>query len=241
MEATPREPGSALRALILGVTPELACMRWPTDTRLVAVDRSQIMIDAVWPTDRLRCPGRAVCGDWAELPLESGSVDAVLGDGSFTLLGWPDSQRIVCQEIRRVLAAKGRLVLRLFVRPETREPLENILEDLHAGRIGSFHAFRWRIAMSLQRDLDEGVHVRDVWKIWQELSFDRDALARRLGWPRDSIDSIDAYREAESRLWFPTLPEARTLLAEQFRELACHVPAYELGACFPTLLLAPIP
>lgn len=239
--STPRRSQHAgLRALILGVTPELACMRWPAGTTLLAVDRSQDMIDAVWPGERLRCPGRALCGDWSELPLESGAADAVLGDGSFTLLGWPDPQRVVCREIRRVLAAEGRLLLRVFVCPEARESLEGVFEALHAGGIGSFHAFKWRLAMSLQAGPEEGVLVRDVWHAWQDRAIDRDALARRLGWSRDAIDSIDAYREAGSRLCFPTLQQMRALLAEEFRELACHVPAYELGARCPTLLLAPI-
>ncbi len=198
------------------------------------------MIDAVWPGERLPCPGRALCGDWSELPLESGAVDAVLGDGSFTLLGWPDRQRAVVHEIRRVLTPQGRLVLRVFVRPEARESLEAVFEDLHARRIGSFHALKWRLAMSLQGGPEVGVLVRDVWQAWQDRAIDRDALARRLGWSRDAIDSIDAYREAESRLCFPTLRETRALLALHFRELACHVPAYELGPRCPTLLLAPI-
>ena len=43
----------------------------------------------------------------------------------------------------------------------------------------------------------------------------------------------------DGRLWFPTLSQARALLAEEFVELDCHVPGYELGACFPTLRLAP--
>lgn len=239
VEATPARPGSPFRALILGVTPELACMRWPENTELVAVDRSRVMIDAVWPAGRLPCRGHALCADWSEVPLESGSIDAVLGDGSFTLLAWPDAQRGVLRELRRLIAERGRLVLRVFVLPERREDVAAVLRDLDGGRIGSFHVFRWRLAMSLQRELERGVSLRDVWQLWQRLDLDRDALALRHGWPRDSIDSIDAYRQAEGQLWFPTLSQARALLAEEFRELDCHLPGYELGACFPTLRLAP--
>ena len=43
-----RERG-APRVLLLGVTPELYHLPWPKGTDLLAVDRSQAMIETVWP------------------------------------------------------------------------------------------------------------------------------------------------------------------------------------------------
>ncbi|MDD5565258.1 MAG: hypothetical protein PHQ91_16200, partial [Thermoanaerobaculaceae bacterium] len=44
--------GRALSALLCGVTPEIAGMAWPADTRLTAVEQSIEMIREVWPGDR---------------------------------------------------------------------------------------------------------------------------------------------------------------------------------------------
>ena len=57
---------AAPRALLCGVTPEIARMRWPAGTRLIAVDHSRPMIAGVWPAAQV--PGVAVCGDWLALP-----------------------------------------------------------------------------------------------------------------------------------------------------------------------------
>lgn len=41
--------GRAPRALVLGVTPELVTMAWPAGARVLAVDRSAAVIDAILP------------------------------------------------------------------------------------------------------------------------------------------------------------------------------------------------
>src|SRR6478609_5998579 len=81
-----RAHGRAPRALLLGVTPELATARWPDGTRLLAVDRQRAMIDALFA----RGPGRdVVAGDWCALPRRAGSVDLVLADGCLSCLAFP--------------------------------------------------------------------------------------------------------------------------------------------------------
>lgn len=230
--------GAPFQGVILGVTPELALMPWPDGTVLLAVDRSQPMLEAIWPAARIAHPARAVLRDWTELPLDTGAADAVLGDGCYALLD-PARQRAVSREVRRVLAPHGRFVLRMFVRPEQAEAPEAVFAALERGAIGSFHAFKWRLAMALQGERDDGVAVRAVWEAWHARGLDRDALARRCRFPRESVDSIDAYREAGSRLFFPTLAEARRLLAGEFREQACRLPSYELGGCCPIFELGP--
>jgi len=37
------------RVVLLGVTPEIATMRWPPETCLLAVDRHLGMIENIWP------------------------------------------------------------------------------------------------------------------------------------------------------------------------------------------------
>ena len=62
-------------------------------------------------------------------------------------------------------------------------------------------------------------------------------LAARLGWRAAEVRTIDAYRGADARYTFPTLAEAREILALHFVEEACCFAGYELGERCPTLRL----
>lgn len=233
-----------LRAALLGVTPELAGMRWPRGTRLVAFDRCPGMLAEVWPGAALGRGGHAahaVRADWLALPAADASLDAVVGDGCYTLLDAPRGYRALGREVARALAPGGCFAMRFFVRPERPEPVDAVFADLRAGRIGSFHAFKWRLAMALHGSLAEGVAVADVWAAWAAREGDADALAARLGWPAAEVRTIDAYRDAPARYTFPTLAEARAALAEHFVERACHAGGYELGDRCPTLLMTTSP
>lgn len=221
-------------ALLLGVTPEIASMRWPAGTRLVAVDHSWAMIRGVWPGLPLGFP--AACAEWQALPLADGSRDAILGDGSFSALSSGRLYPAVVKAMRRVIRDDGVLSLRFYVRPDRPETPGNVIDDLHRGRIGSFHVFKWRLAMALHRDLDAGVHLAKVWEVWHEGVHDPAALARSTGWPPEIISTIDAYRDVAAGYTFPTLAEARTALAGAFDEIECRFPSYELGERCPTLM-----
>ncbi|MCX5742901.1 MAG: class I SAM-dependent methyltransferase, partial [Proteobacteria bacterium] len=79
--------GGVRRALLLGVTPELATLAWPADATLVAVDRSRAMIGAIFPSTQIRA--QALVGDWCALPLADGAIDLAVGDGCLTNLPYP--------------------------------------------------------------------------------------------------------------------------------------------------------
>src|SRR5262245_54585614 len=67
------------RALLLGVTPELATIA----EDVTAVDRSQTMIDYVWPGDT-KCR-RARQGNWLELDYAADTFSLIVGDGSLNV------------------------------------------------------------------------------------------------------------------------------------------------------------
>lgn len=215
---------AAPRALLLGVTPELATMAWPAGTRLTAIDHSEAMIDAVFPAGA----GDALRGEWTAIPRPDASFDVVVGDGCLSCLAYPVGYAAVGAELRRVLAPGGRVVLRLFALVP--EPLAQVADDLHAGRIAGFHALKWRIAMAIQ-PADRTVAVAEILAAFDRIAPDRDALP----WPRETVDTIDAYRGSTIRYTFPTADEQVAALGIPLTEIR-HA-GYELGDRCPTVVL----
>lgn len=225
------------QAMLLGVTPEIILMRWPPGTRLVAVDHSEAMIREVWPGGQLG--HTALCAEWSDPPLPPASQDIIVGDGCFSVLVSRDEYRATVRAMRRVIREHGLFLMRFFIRPDVREPVAGVIDDLLQGCIGNFHVFKWRLAMALHGSLDEGVRLADIWNAWHAAVPEPAQLASRQRWPLRAVLTIDAYRGVQTRYTFPTLAEARAALAEAFEEIACCVPGYELGERCPTLAFRP--
>jgi len=237
-EALEAAGGVARRALMLGVTPEIAVMRWPAGARLLALDSSEAMIRNVWPA-RAVPHGVAALADWLAMPLHDGSYDLVVGDGSLSVPRFPEGCAALVREVRRVLRDGGVLALRMFTRPEAREPVEAVFAALRAGRIGTLDAVKWRLVMALHGDTAAGVRMGDVWDAWEANVPDAPALMRSLGWPESAHRILQGLSGLEARITFPTLPEVRALLADEFEEARCEFPGYEDGQRYPTMLLRP--
>jgi SAM-dependent methyltransferase len=227
--------GRAPRALLLGVTPELAAMRWPEGTSLLAVDRSAEMIELIFPSEGTPAGARAALGEWCALPCEDASIDVVLGDGAATLLSFPDEYARFARELARAMAPGGRLVLRLFAAPDPRETLEDVARDLDAGRIGSFHALKWRIAMALHAD-ERDVPVAEIAAAFDRLAPDREYLSRLTAWTPATIATIDNYRGSGHAYSFPAVASVERVLAERFDVTSKATPAYEIGERCPTIV-----
>jgi hypothetical protein len=225
--------------LLMGVTPELCGLPTAAGSRTIAIDRSRDMIRAVWPGP-LRPGDAALCGEWLRLPIRERAADVILSDGCLSTLAWPEGYSAVCDELRRVVRPDGRCAMRCFVLPEDREDVETVLADLAVGRTGGFHAFKWRLAMALQPDPLRGVVLADVWEAFPRHRDDRDELARRNGWPAESVATIDAYRGVPARYSFPSLRQLEALCTDsRFAVLDVRLPGYELGERCPTIVLAP--
>ncbi len=225
----------ASRALLLGVTPEVATMPWPEGSGLLALDSSAAMIRNVWPHGSVTNATVAL-GDWTRMPVRDEAYDIAIGDGSLGSLTYPEPLLTFIRELRRVLRDGGTLVTRVFARPESPDSVAAIFEDVLSGRSRNFNLFRWRLAMALHGDLAAGTRYGDVWDAWHDHVADPHALASELGWDPHVLQIMEGYKGAEFRTIFPTIRELRELLAEWFEPTACFVPEYEDGDRYPTLV-----
>jgi len=226
----------APRVLLLGVTPELSTLRFPRGASLLAVDSSPEMLAAWWTPPR-DCRSLAVRGRWQTLPVRAACLDLVLADASFCALPNVPAMRDVLAAVATAMRPGALLCGRTFVSPPRAERIEDVIADLSAGRAGSVHAAKWRVAMALQAGTDDGVALAEVWKIFESAG-ERRMLGTRNGWSEASMATLDAYQGVSSRLCFPTFARTRELFGEHFDVLHWRLPAYELGERCPMLLLS---
>jgi hypothetical protein len=114
-----------------------------------------------------------------------------------------------------------------------------VLDDLRATRVPSFHHFKLRLFMAVQRSTFPGVVVGDVYQAWASAGMDPQALAARTGWPEGVVKTVAAYQDNPTRLSFPTLEEAQAALREFFEDAPPRFPpmrwenAAQRGRCGP--------
>jgi SAM-dependent methyltransferase len=227
-----------LHGLMLGVTADIATMRWPARCPLLAVDLSHEMIRSVWPGD-IAGVRRAVRGDWLSLPLRPSSVDIAIGDGSMSCVSYPDGFRTVAESVFAALKSDGIYIVRCYAQPEKREEPAAVMESLAGPENPSFHHFKFRLLMAMQRSVREGVAVDAVYRYWAAHRLGRALVAATRGWDVEAIRAMELYRDAPTVHFFPTLPEQRAILREYFDELSCSTGAYTLGERCPMLVLTP--
>jgi len=220
------------RVLLLGVTPEIAEMAWPAGTKLTAIDRSEAMIAQVWPGD-VAGVRTAIRADWFDH--DYGRIDIVIGDGVFPITRYPDQYQALIGKIAAALPAGGLFVTRPFLQVAKREVSETVVRDLVEGRIGSIHAFKFRLAMSLQVRAQDGVRHGDVFDAARRAGIDCDTLAARTGWSELEIDTLRIYESKDARLYFPSAEEMASLMADHFDTVAEERFDYEMGERCPVM------
>ncbi len=230
---------SALRAsevrtaLILGVTPELERLNFPSSSTVYALDRTEGMIRAIWPGSLKRC----VHGSWCEMPFAENVFDVIFCDGGFHLVERPLAQRNLVSQLARCLKPDGAFVLRLFSQPSTTETSQEVLEDLRSGRISTMNHLKMRLGMAMQRSSEEGVALREIWSTVDNAFPELTTLAQMLNWPLEQVVALNSYRDAPNRYYFSTTEETIAAICGvgEFRVESISVPTYALGDRCPTI------
>ena len=225
------------RIFLCGVTPEIVTMPWPFPFEMIGMDQAESMVHLVWPGD---LPGirRGVVGNWLASGLAQGSQDVVVGDGGFAFFASPDAQKALMAELHRVLSPAGLFLYRHFAQIENRESLDEVIAAARSSGIGSFHAFKWRLAMALQADSPSGVRQHDIWTAWRHANINPAKLPQP-GWSERAVSTIDLYRDKQARLYFPTVREFSALLEEHYSGVEVRYPAYEMGERCPIIAAKP--
>ena len=218
--------------LLLGVTLEYTGLA----EDMLAVDYKSSMIFDSWAR---RFPGRdAVQANWLQLPFQRQSFAAAIGDGCVNALAHPVQYGPMFTELQRVLKPGGRLVLRTFVTPVEAETCEFVCAQAMNAAIGSFHAFKWRLAMALVAESgNANVRFADIRTRFNSLVTARDELAAATGWPRAAIETIDAYAASQMQISFPPLRDVQRSFASAFEEVDLIYGSYELAKRCPILVL----
>lgn len=225
-----------LRALVLGVTPELYGLGWPQDVRLRALDGSARMIAAVWPG----ASGTALTGSWTAMPFADATFDLLLCDGGFGLLDHPAGQARLLDEAHRVLAPGGLFAVRLFAPQGRTGTMADILSDLDRGVIASLDALKLRLWGALQRNVVDGVRPREVVACILDACGAWDRLAQRQGWPVEHVRALELHRASDACYH---LIDAEDLVrmacaeADGFIAAGTHRPAQAFGDCCPIVVL----
>ena len=225
-----RMAGQLGHTVLLGVTPELAAIY----SNVTAIDLNPAMIKNVWPGDT--DVKKAICGDWLHVPFAGATQGHVVGDGCPVLLKYPQQQIQFFEEVARVLRIGARLTVRVFVAPDVPEITESIFTQAISNQIGSFHAFKWRLAMSLVAESGTpNIVLNHIYSTFDEAFPNRALLSKYTGWLGSDIATIDAYCDSTVVYSFPNLKQLRAIVPPMLKEVLCQYGSYELAECCPVI------
>ncbi|MDH5387464.1 MAG: hypothetical protein OEY06_03325 [Gammaproteobacteria bacterium] len=226
------------RVQLCGVTPEIVSIKWPDKAYISAVEQSQEMIDENWPGD-VNGKRLAIKGDWLDSASNKNHHDVVIGDGCFISVDYPEGYSALATALVGTLKKNGIFIMRFFTQLEEKESSDHVFSELLAGKIGSFHAFKWRLAMSLQKSSQQGICLNDIYNAWQQAEIDHEQLSSMTGWSHDAIETISLYANKENRFSFATLAEILEVFETDFVKESIYFPQYELGERCPIISFVP--
>lgn len=225
---------TAIRAMILGVTPEFVDLNWGANTDLIAIDHNQSMIDAVWPGPE----DSAINADWTAMPLPDASRNVALCDGGLTLLD-PEQLTLVAQELRRVISPNGLFIVRAFVPQQAVPSTAEIINDFVSRRVEGLSRFKIRLWTSLQNDPQEGVQLAGAWNAIEQTVGNIAQVFRKRGVSEEAAETVVQWRGNRNVYRFPTPERISQLFCDDpggFKLTRVNRPGYVTGDQCPTLV-----
>ena len=162
-----------------------------------------------------------------------------LADGSLSFLTFPEEVVTLLRELHRSIKAGGRSVFRLYLSPDRPEKIPALRDEAMSGKIGNFHAFKLRLAMSLAaRQSSAHVNVAEILYVFNSLFSDRRELVRATGWSREQVDTIDFYKDSTVFFTFPNRDQLLSAVSQVYRDPRLVTSgSYEMSEQCPLLLL----
>lgn len=224
------ERSTNLLGILLGVTPEITCMNWPAHTRLIAVEQSEAMIQHHWHSrDSFQC----VQGNWFDLPSADNQLDFIIGDGCFTTLDSSNKYTLLLTEIHRALKPGGLFVQRFFIN----RPIAESLAEVKGFPDANFQIFKWRIAMSLQLSIQQGVALKDIWQAIETFKQEHPLYASCFPtWTKEIVSTTEVYRNSSACYTFPTLIEITDMADRLFTRVSIKIGSYPFAERCPILV-----
>jgi SAM-dependent methyltransferase len=186
------------------------------------------MIENVWLGDT--ATKQAILGNWLTVDLPAESFDAVYGDGSINMLPTDQDRITVIDRCRSWLKPGGKIVLRMFCRPEKPVTREWLQQEVKKPTV-NWTAFRRLVPMALLGETGGNqVQWRECYKYFNELFPDRTQLPYTL----EQIARMDAYQDVDTSTWFPTRTEIQQLWpATEFVDVG----TYDIANLCPIMIL----
>jgi hypothetical protein len=200
---------------IYGVTPEIVNMDWPANSKIVSVEQSLDMIKEFWPGDADN-KRKAYMANWLDTLEEDGTFDVVIGDGCFISMSYPSGYKKLSEATVKSLSSEGLFIMRFFIQKDIKESSEEVVKSLLKGEINTFHTFKWRFAMSLQESSLEGVELNKIYNEWKKLGISPELLMEKFNWSKESINTINLYKDKHNSFTFATLDEILDILKENY-------------------------
>lgn len=238
--ASPESANSGWPALLLGVTPALANLAWPAETRLEAWDQSPTMVERAWIGDRQASGGRgsrtAMVKPWEDLPRDrpSGFACAV-GDGSFNSFNSGRPFTAFFALLAACLRPGARAAIRIYLRPDPAVPIDRRVDEFIDGKWANPSEFKLLCYAALQTDVREGMRVAAFWDFCERELARNDRfreLATRHGAKWGVIESS---RGSPVRMVFPTMSELEGMLPAGLKLERVHTADHATARWCPVL------
>lgn len=220
------------RVLLLGVTPELYRLRWPSNAEVFALDSSAPMIEAVWPGPA----DTAVTGSWTAMPFSDQSFTLLLCDAGVGLLDHPEGQKQLLAEAHRVLVLGGAFAVRLFAPQGRTGTVAETFEDLDRGRVATLDALKLRMWGALQQNPVEGVRPSEVARRILEERGPWQRLAQTHGWQPDYVRALELQLDSQASFHLVDANELNRMgLDAGLVPAGVHHPEHDYGDSCPVV------